>query len=201
MSQRIVQAPAAGAIAFNLNKGDFFQVVDIEGGQVGDLVAFNRADLLEKLDQSRTRINNWKYRISVGDPVYSNKNNPMMTIIEDKVGIHDLTFPGCSSFAYEKLLKVGKRKGCIENMTEALNRELPRFETSDIPPPFTLFMNVEYDLKSNQPKILPAASKKGDYVELRADMDCIVALSSCPDDVTDCNQGKVKPLEIRIRTS
>jgi uncharacterized protein len=117
----------------------------------------------------------------------------------DRVGIHDLTFPGYSSFAYETLLKVGKKKGCIENLTDALNQELNnRFETFEIPPPFTLFMNVEYDLKSNQPKILPAASKAGDYVKLRSDMDCLVAVSSSPDDITDCNRGRVKPLEVRI---
>ena len=186
-------------MCFAVGKGNTFGVVDVEGGQVGDLVAFNRYDLHERLDQSRTRINNWKYRISVGDPVYSNKNNGMLTIIEDKVGIHDLTFPGCSSFAYETLLRVGKKKGCIENLTDALNQELnDHFETFEIPSPFTLFMNVEYDLKSNQPKILPAASKADDYVKLRSVMDCIITVSSCPDDITDCNLGKVKPLEVRI---
>jgi len=198
MTSRIVHVPAGRAAAFHVKKGDAFQVVDIEGGQVADLVAFNQNDLSEKLDQSRTRIINWKYRISISDSVYSNMNNRMMTILEDKVGIHDLTFPGCSSFVYEKLLKVGKRNGCIENLTDALIREGNNIKAFEIPAPFSLFMDVEYDLKSNLPKINPAASKASDYVDMRADMDCLVAVSSCADDVTDCNHGKVKPLEIRI---
>ncbi|MFI5419362.1 MAG: DUF1989 domain-containing protein [Nitrososphaerales archaeon] len=194
----VLNVPAAGAIAFDVKRGESFLVIDVEGGQVADLVAFNENDLTEKLDQSRTRINNWKYRISAGDPVYSNKNNTILTILEDKVGIHDLTFPGCSTFAYEKILKVGKRNGCIENLTEALVKHGHNFKTFEIPAPFSLFMDVEYDLKSNSPVIKPAPSSSGDYVKLRSEMDCLVAVSSCADDVTDCNHGRVKPIEVRI---
>ena len=188
----VIHVPAGRAMAFHVKRGDSFRVMDIEGGQVADLIAFNEKDLSEKLDQSRTRINNWKYRISVGDLVYSNKNNPMLTILEDKVGIHDLTFPGCSSFAYEKILKVGKRNGCIENLAEALMREGINLEPFEIPPPFSLFMDVEYDTKSNVPVIKPAASHSGDYVDMRSEMDCLIAVSSCADDVTDCNHGKTQ---------
>ncbi len=197
-SSSTVQVPPGGARAFVVKKGNFFRVIDVQGGQVADLVAFKLDDMSERLDQSRTRINNWKYRISVGDPVYSNMNNWMMTILEDKVGIHDLTFPGCSSFAYEKILKVGKKNGCIENLAEALNKEGNNLKTFEIPAPFSLFMDVEYDLRSNVPIIKPAASKAGDFVGMRAEMDCLVAVSSCADDVTDCNHGKCKPLEIKL---
>jgi len=198
MSSSSIDIPAGGAKAFVVKKGNVFRVTDVEGGQVADLVAFKHKDQSEKLDQSRTRINNWKYRISVGDPVYSNKNNSMMIIIEDKVGIHDLTFPGCSSYAYEKILKVGKRNGCIENLTEALNEEGNNLKTFEIPAPFSLFMDVEYDLRSNEPRINPAASKAGDFVGIRAEMDCLIAVSSCADDVTDCNHGMCRPLKIKI---
>ncbi|MDA4131173.1 MAG: urea carboxylase-associated family protein [Thaumarchaeota archaeon] len=201
MTASVLQVPAGRAIAFRVKSGKSFRVIDIQGGQVADLIALNEKDLSEKLDQSRTRINNWKYRISVGDSVYSNKNNPMLRILEDKVGIHDLTFPGCSTFAYEKILKVGKRDGCIENLTEALFKKGVDLRTFEIPAPFSLFMDVEYDMKSNSPVIKPAASKPGDYIDLRSEMDCLVAVSSCADDVTDCNHGKVKPLEIRFLPS
>jgi uncharacterized protein YcgI (DUF1989 family) len=186
------------AIAFIVTRGDILRVIDSEGGQVADLVAFSKNDLSERLDQSRTRINNWKYRVTTGDRIYSNKDNVMFEIGEDKVGIHDLTFPGCSTFAYERLLKVGKRKGCLENLSDALRHFGYKLSPSDIPSPFSLFMDVEYDLKSNTPKINPAASKAGDYVDMRVEMDCVVAISSCADDVTNCNHGRCKPLEVSI---
>jgi uncharacterized protein len=195
---RILNIPAKGATAFVANRGDVVRVIDLEGGQVADLVAFMKSDLSEKLDQSRTRINNWKYRISTGDSIYSSKNRVMFTITDDKVGKHDLTFPGCSTFAYEQILKVGPRNGCIENLCSALNSAGWKLASHEIPPPLSLFMDVEYDLESNVPKINPAPSKAGDFVDLKAKESCVVAVSSCADDVTDCNHGRCKPLEIRI---
>ena len=38
--------------------------------------------------------------------------------------------------------------------------------------------------------VAAAPSKKDDYIELRAEADCLVAVSACADDVTDCNNGK-----------
>jgi uncharacterized protein len=193
-----LNVPAKGATAFVANQGNVVRVTDLEGGQVADFVAFIESDFSEKLDQSRTRINNWKYHVSTGDTIYTNKNRAMFTIVDDKVGIHDLTFPGCSTYAYEKILKVGSRNGCIENLCNALNSGGWKLKQDEIPPPFSLFMDVEYDLKSNVPKIKPAPSRAGDFVDLKANENSVVALSSCADDVTDCNHGRCKPLEIRI---
>src|SRR5947209_3969074 len=97
--------PASSGAAFLAKPGKIVRITDVEGGQVADFVAFVDGDKNEKLDQSRTRINNWKYRISTGDKIYTNKNNIIFTILDDKVGVHDLTFPGCSSYAYEQILK------------------------------------------------------------------------------------------------
>ncbi len=195
---KVLRIEAKSASAFFVEKDEIMRVIDLEGGQVADVIVYAREDISEKLDQSRTRINNWKYRISTGDVVYSNRNNAMFTIVDDRLGIHDLTFPGCSTFAYEKILKVGKRDGCIENLHQALNAEGFNLKEWEIPPPFSLFMDVEYDSKSNTPRINPAPSRAGEYVDMKAIMDCIVAVSSCADDVTECNHGRCKPLEVRV---
>ena len=39
---------------------------------------------------------------------------------------------------------------------------------------------------------------KGDYVDLRAEMDCLVAISACPDDMGDYNEFQPKPLGVQI---
>jgi uncharacterized protein YcgI (DUF1989 family) len=43
-----------GHIAREIARGDVLRVVDLEGRQVGDLVAFNKADLSEKFWISNT---------------------------------------------------------------------------------------------------------------------------------------------------
>jgi uncharacterized protein YcgI (DUF1989 family) len=39
---------------------------------------------------------------------------------------------------------------------------------------------------------------KGDYVDLRAEMDCLVAVAACPDDVGVYNAGKPKALKVEV---
>jgi len=196
MKQEILVPPSSGT-AFEAKRGQIIRLTDVKGGQVADFVAFVARDKGEKLDQSRTRINNWKYRISTGDKIYTNRNNILFTILDDKVGIHDLTFPGCSSYVYEHLLKVGPRKGCIENLADSLRKW--NIGWSEVPAPLSFFMEVEYSLKTNEPKINPAPSKPGDFVDLLVEKDSIVAISSCADDVTECNHGKCKPILVEIR--
>jgi uncharacterized protein YcgI (DUF1989 family) len=38
----------------------------------------------------------------------------------------------------------------------------------------------------------------GDHVELLARMDCLVAVSACPDDLSAYNEHRIRPLRIRI---
>lgn len=38
-------------------------------------------------------------------------------------------------------------------------------------------------------KHAPPASKPGDYITLRAEIDCIVAFSACPQDIIPVNVG------------
>jgi uncharacterized protein YcgI (DUF1989 family) len=64
----------------------------IAGKSIVDFVAFNLHDLTERFDQARTKTNQVKIFISTGDILYSKRNNPMLTIVEDtfKEGRHDL---------------------------------------------------------------------------------------------------------------
>ena len=45
---------------------------------------------------------------------------------------------------------------------------------------------------------LPTAHK-GDYIELRAEMNILAAVSACPADRNATNDGRAKPLGITIR--
>ncbi len=44
-------------------------------------------------------------------------------------------------------------------------------------------------------------SKAGDYIDIRAEMDNLVALSACAADCGPCNSGKLKPLRVKIYSS
>ena len=65
------------------------------------------------------------------------------------------------------------------------------------PAPLNLFMSVHVHDNGTIERLLPA-SKPGAYVVLKAEMDVILAFSSCPQDVTPINGPDRTPRDCKI---
>ena len=89
--------PPRGRIARQIERGEVLRVVDLEGKQVGDLIAFNRADLAEKFWVSNTIRLNGTLFVTTGHVLYSELSNPMFTIVTDTCGRHDLLAGSCNA--------------------------------------------------------------------------------------------------------
>jgi hypothetical protein len=46
--------------------------------------------------------------------------------------------------------------------------------------------------------ILAPTAMKGDYIDLRAEMDVLAAISACPADRNATNDGRAKPLGVTV---
>src|ERR1041384_8139170 len=92
--------PKNSGAAFEIKKG---QRLRIAGKSIVDFVAFNLDDLSERFDQARTKTNQAKIFISTGDTLFSKRNSPMLTIVEDTFteGRHDLQKGMCSRKRFE----------------------------------------------------------------------------------------------------
>lgn len=167
-----------------VKRGQMVRIEDLDGTQVGDFVCFNAADHRERLSQAKTRVRNWSVRISVGAQLISNRDNSMFTIVEDTVGVHNIIFSGCHTYAFQNILKVDDRKGCLEHLAAALKPH--GLTQDDVPDPLNVFMNAGTN-EDGTLYVAKTPSRKGDYLLLRAEMDCLVAMSACPDDHTDAN--------------
>ena len=88
-----LEVSPAGAKAFHVERGQFLRIIDLEGQQVGDFIAFNLHQISEKFSAGRTRTNNFKLRVTTDDRLFSNACNVMFTIVEDTCGVHDLLYP------------------------------------------------------------------------------------------------------------
>ncbi|MEA2247798.1 MAG: uncharacterized protein QOH46_2327 [Solirubrobacteraceae bacterium] len=175
------------AHALRLHTGQLLRVVDLEGSQVADLVAYNAADPSERFSQGFTRMNNDKVGVSVGDRLYSNRNSAMLRVEDDTVGVHDMLFPPCNAFFYEHVMGIAGKTGCREHLASALADF--GIAQDDVTDPFNVFMNTAVG-ESGAMVIRTAPSEAGDHIDLRAEMDLIVAVSACAADVTDCNGGR-----------
>ena len=171
------------------------QVLRITTASAVSFVCFKADDLTERFDQARTKVYNMRLWIGVGEQLFSKLNNPMMTVVLDEfagLGRHDLQFGMCSGPILAQAAATGepdryaglRRKpvpdhGCLENLAEALRPwTIP---TSHIPMPLNLFQHTEIDTGSGVIRPTTVRPPRPIAVELRAEMDVVVALSACPD--------------------
>jgi uncharacterized protein YcgI (DUF1989 family) len=179
--------------AFPLTHRQVVRVINTHGQQVVDTWAFASKDLRECMSMEHTRA--WLSHVmpKVGDVFISNHRRPMLKLIADtSPGIHDTLIAACDRYRYELLGCKEYHDNCSDNLVAAMG-ELG-FQPSEIPSPLNLFMNIPLADGDNL-SFEPPVSSAGDYVDLRAEMDCIVAFSACPQDIVPINGPACKPTE------
>jgi len=192
-----IHIPAQTGTAVPLKKGQLIRVIDTEGGQVSDLVCFNQNDPDEHFSSGRTVDYNNKLFFTTGDVLYSNRSQPMLTIVADGVGGHTCLYAPCSQEMFAKSYGITQpHPNCLDN----LNGGLAEFslDAEAIAAPFNIFMNVAIS-EQGALQVLPAKSKAGDAIELRADMDLIVAITACS--TGKCNNFNCTPIDVQIYDS
>ena len=186
-------APRTG-VAFRLSKGQRVRVIDPQGEQVSDLLAFNAADTAEVISSGRTLDYAGKIYLSAGDPLYSNRSNVMLRILEDTVGRHDFLLTPCSKDTFRIIYgDANPHQGCFGNLAAALAPY--GIGPDQIPTAFNVFMNVTIDGEGAL-KVEPPRSRAGDYVLFEADQDLIVGLTACS--ALQSNNYAFKPIHYEI---
>lgn len=183
--------------ALRLRAGQRVKLINTHGTQVVDCWAFNADDLHEHLATDCTRV--WNQRINpvVGDTLVSNQRRPILTLEQDtSPGIHDTLMAACDRRRYELLGVAGYHRNCQDNFAEAL-RELGVTPPARAPSPFNVFMNIPIGEDRNALSFEPACCRPGDHVVLRAEMDCVVVFSACPQDIAPINgPGGAAPKDV-----
>lgn len=185
--------PQSG-IGFRIKQGETIRIIDVEGEQVVDLFCFSEDEIEENLSSGHTTDYNGKIYLSKGDVLYSNRSNPMFTIIEDQVGGHIMLYAPCSQKMFEKSYGVtDAHPNCLENLV--MNLESYGIQASQITVPFNIFMSVEIS-QEGVIEIQPPKSKAGEAIALRAEMDMIVGVTACS--AGACNNYKWTPIDVEI---
>lgn len=159
---------------------------------------------MEFSSMSHTRVRTKHLMPRVGDSVFSNLGNPLMTLIEDTTpGLHDTLCAACNPHMYRDfgVEKWEEHGSCSENLVLAL-KELNQkaglkgsravgaeVTVNSVPDPLNLFMNAPWEEKGDI-EFKDPESKKNQYVKFKADRDLVVVMSACPMDVVPCNGGK-----------
>jgi uncharacterized protein YcgI (DUF1989 family) len=172
------EIPPRSGVAFVLAKGQRLTVIDPQGEQVADLLAFSQVDTDEVISSGRTLDYASRLFLTVGDSIYSNRSNVLLRIVEDTVGRHDFLLTPCSADTFRIIYgDEAPHRGCFGNLAAAL---APYGISPDrIPVAFNIFMNVTVDSRTGELRVEPPLSRADDHVVFEAEQDLIVGLTAC----------------------
>ena len=182
-SQDLVTIPAGHGKAARLAAGQKIKLVNSHGTQVVDCWAFNAYDLAEYMSMESSRVWNLRLNPKVGNVFVTTQRRPILTLVEDTTpGIHDTFCAACDRYRYALLGVEGYHRNCQDNMFEGM-AELGVTPPFPIPASWNIFMNIPLLEDRVSFDVRPTECNPGDYIVIRAEMDCYVAFSACPQDI------------------
>ncbi len=196
------EIPAREGRGFVVETGRVLRITCADGPQVADFIVFNADDPAERFWSARTRVIPGGH-LAVGHQLWSTppRTRPMMTLIADSVDhgehahgarSHGLLFCRCDARHYEIVHGRSGMPNCQDNLARAIAPFGLRPE--DVHDPFNIFMTTGLN-PDGRPFYLPCDAAKGDYVELIAEIDCLVAISACPG---GSSGSESRPLAVEI---
>ena len=189
----MIEIPARQGRAARVSKGQTVKVINTKGQQVVDTWAFNNDDLYEFMSMEHSRVALGRIIPAVGDRLVTNRRRAILALVEDTSGgIHDTLFAACDRWRYELLGCTAYHDNCTDNLATAL--AALGLVPPETPAPLNLFMNIPV-VDGNRVEMRPPVSRPGSHVALRAEMDCVIAFSACPQDLLPINGLAMRPME------
>lgn len=189
--------PARSGRAVRLGTGEAIQIVNTHGSQVVDTWVFSAEDMSEFLSNEHMRATLGRLWPAKGDALITNRRRPIMMIEEDtSPGKHDTIMAACDRHRYRLLGCEEYHDNCTDNLQAAM--EQLGLDAPECPSPLNLWMNIPVAADGSTSWGEPL-SKPGDHVVLRAQMDCVVAMSACPQDMLPINGAACQPTEAHYR--
>jgi uncharacterized protein YcgI (DUF1989 family) len=193
MSPSLHTIPARRGKAMRLSAGEAIRIINTHGAQVVDTWAFSADDMSEFMSMEHIRPTLGRIFPTAGDALVTNRRRPILMFEEDSsMGRHDTLIAACDDYRYGLLGCTDYHDNCTDNLHAAL-RQLGH-KSPETPSPLNLWMNIPVDPEGHTSWGTPL-SKPGDYVVLRAVMDCVVAMSACPQDILPINGAACVPTE------
>jgi uncharacterized protein len=188
--------PACHGRAFRVRAGQSFDLVDVEGQQVGDLCAVSADDPGEHVFLPVTRLALGRVDLRHGDVLLTQRRRGILRLDDDPVGTHDMLFGVCDRYRYEVDFGLSEpHRNCRDNFIEALAGEGVDAAQAGLASDnaINVFINQHFDGESFQ--LDAPLTKPGDAARFTALIDAIVAVSACPEEQSLCNGGNPTPMK------
>jgi urea carboxylase-associated protein 2 len=179
------ELPGGAMRSFVLRRHHVMRFTDVEGGANVGLLLFNRDHLLERYNMPDTLKAQHTAFLTKGRALYSDMGRVLCSITADTAGWHDtvsghLDAKG-SKAKWGEATYQDKRNAYQRNAHDCFLIELAKWglTKTDLVPNINLFSKVAADSEGKL-HYVAGASKPGSYVDLRAEMNVLVVLNTCP---------------------
>lgn len=193
--------PRGTARAYEIAKGEFVQIIDVEGQQCSDFVAFRSRELESGtemlIDSTATRsmVRQTCPQPGLFDKFFDQDLNPMLQVVQDTCGRHDTFRAACTARGYEERGFPG-HVNCSDNISESVSPY--GVACRDAWPAVNFFWNTWVDPHTGHTLTEESYSRPGDYVAMRAMTDLTCVSTACPDDIDPINGWNPTDIHVRI---
>ena len=187
-----------------LKRGTALRLVDLEGGANVGAIFYNFDCPVERYNMPDTLKAQHISRLTKGFVLYSDMGRILCSIVEDKVGWHD-PIGGTSN---AKLVKARygssryqeQRNDYHKNGRDSFLIEMGKWGLGprDLTANVNFFSRVDV-AEDGSVSFGPDNSKAGDFVELRAEMNILVILNTCPHPLDPNPRYEPKPVRLSVR--
>jgi urea carboxylase-associated protein 2 len=178
-----------------LRKGEALRIAQAHGPAAVALVCWNAKDPSERLNLPDTVKVQWDTRVQKGRVLFSDMGRVLLSVTEDSSGgAHDLLVGGSTAAANAAKYPGVATRNTRDNLVLAAGKL--GLSRRDIPMALTLFAPVRVADDNGGLGWQPDLLSSGDYVDLRAEMDVLVALSTCPHPLDPAPAYTPNPIEI-----
>lgn len=189
--------------SFVVERGHALRLTDLDGGANVALLAYNARQPLERYNMPDTLKCQHTFLLTAGHCLYSDMGHILLSIAADSVGWHDTVCgvadraetaahygPGDYQTLRNDFHMSGRERFLIELGKHGLGKR-------DMAANVNFFSKVVADADGRLAYV-PGHSRPGDHVDLRAEMDVLVVLNTCPHPLDPARAWAPKPVRVEV---
>jgi hypothetical protein len=181
-----------------LRRGEGLRLLNTSGTHGVSLFAWNAHDTSERFNSADTVKIQWTAALRKGRVLFSDMGRVLLSIVEDTSGAHDPIAGGSTPASNARKYGDATLRSTSVNMLLAASKH--GLGRRDLAPVVTFFAPV---VSGAEGKLgwRNGVVRKGDFVDLRAEMDLVVAVSNCPHPLapdTSFAPGEVEAITFRL---
>jgi len=182
-----------------LQKGQYFRIVDLGGNQAVDTLFYNAHDYSDRYSAQDTIQNQRNIYLTTGTKLISTAGTVLLTIVADTCGRHDTLGGACANESNMVRYAIERRHmhACRSSFLKAVIEWDHGMSKRDITSNINFFMNVPVT-PAGKLTFADGISEPGKYVEMLAETDVLALISNCPQLNNPCNAYNPTPVEVLI---